>query len=193
MADLRPGARSWWALVAVYVVVLFAVQPRLGFAVDAFKARWGDAALERTVWVLAGVAALAVVAALGLVWRSASPLDRLLIVGGLVLYGVGVLALEIPQERLHYVEYGVLAGLLYGAVESRPGWTPWRAAAFAFAVATGFGYLDEELQGRLWERRYFDWLDVALNARAAALGALLAVPMYRAWRRRREDAQAATR
>lgn len=180
---MRPGTSSWWAFVAAYVVALFAAQPRLGFAVDAFKARWGDAALERTVWVAAGLAAAVLVGALVRLWRVARPAERLLVLAGVGLYGIGVLALEIPQERLHYVEYGVLAGLLYVGLESRPGWRWPKAALVALLVTSGLGYLDEVLQGRFWERRYFDWADVALNVRAAALGILVAVPMFRAARR----------
>lgn len=181
---VRPGSWGWWGLVVVYVFGLLAVQPFLGFAVDAFKARWGEAALERTVWVAAALAAAAVLAGLAWFWGAARPLERVLVIAGLALYAVGVAVLEIPQERLHYVEYGMLSGLVYAGLQAREGRGRARAAAVAFLVAAGLGTVDEVLQGRLWERRYFDWRDVALNARAAALGILLAMPMLRVWQRR---------
>lgn len=180
---MRPGARAWWLLVALYVAALFAVQPWMGFAIDAFKARWGELALERTVAVVAGLSALALLAGLARSWRTATAGERALVAVGLVLYALGVLSLEIPQERLHYLEYGLLAAVVYAGLEARPRWPWWLAAGTSFLIAAALGYLDEELQGRFWERRYFDWRDVALNVRAAALGTLLAVPLVRAWRR----------
>jgi len=38
------------------------------------------------------------------IWRTASRADRMLLVAVAALYVVGVSLLDIPQERLHYVE-----------------------------------------------------------------------------------------
>ncbi|NIR42422.1 MAG: hypothetical protein GWN99_00870, partial [Gemmatimonadetes bacterium] len=49
---MSAAARSWLA-VLVYVAVLFGLQPYLGLAVDAFKARWGVPAFERLMLAVA--------------------------------------------------------------------------------------------------------------------------------------------
>jgi len=175
----------WWLGVAVYVVVLFAMQPRLGFAVDAVKERWGVATFERTM-LAAAVAAGLFFAALALrAWRTATTVDRLLLVAVVALYTLGVSLLEVPQERLHYAEYGLLAGLIYFACrrDLGRGMGKWPAALTAIVITTSLGYLDEALQGALWERRYFDWRDVRINAQAAVLGIVASVPIERVTKR----------
>lgn len=173
---MRPDPRRYWMSVALYIVVLFALQPRLGFWVDAFKERWGSDALERSVMLVLGLAGTVMIGLLVVVWRRATTVETLLLLAALGLYGWGVMALEIPQERLHYLEYGVLSALLFGAW-TKPERTRWRAAGLAIVTTVAIGYVDEVLQGWLWERRYFSWADVAINARAALLGVMVAAPL----------------
>ena len=178
----------WWLIVAAYVAILFAMQPRLGFVVDAVKERWGVPAFERAMLAAAVAAGLLFVALVTRIWRAASRTDRMLLVAVAVLYVVGVSLLDIPQERLHYVEYGLLAGLVYFACrrDLKRNMSTWQAAFAAIVITIGLGYLDEKLQGALWERRYFDWRDVLLNAQAAVLGTLASVPVERVGNRGRE-------
>jgi len=72
----------------------------------------------------------------------------------------------------------LLAGLVYFACrrDLKRNMSVWQAALAATVITIGLGYLDEGLQGALWERRYFDWRDVLLNAQAAVLGTLASVP-----------------
>ena len=183
---LQPAARSWWGLVALYVAVVFAAQPYLGFAVDALKARWGEAGLATAVSALAGAVALAVaLAALPLI-RTATRTERLVLAIGAMLYVGGVATLDIPQERLHYAEYGLLAGMVFVGLQGARPKASWQSVVLTIVVAAALGWLDETLQGAFWERRYFDWRDVQLNVRAAALGTLLAVPLWSAYRRARK-------
>jgi len=183
MSDRR--RRRLWLSVAAYVVLLFAMQPRLGFVVDELKERWGVPAFEGVMLAAAVAAGLLLVALALRVWSTAASSDRVLLVVAVALYGLGVSLLEIPQERLHYAEYGVLAGLVYFAC--RRGTTRdvaiWHAAVAAIVITIGFGYLDERLQGALWERRYFDWRDVVLNGQAAVLGTIASIPIERATNR----------
>jgi len=180
-----PRGRRWWLLVAGYVMLLFAMQPRLGFVVDDLKQRWGVAAFDRVMLAAAIVAGLLFVVLALRVWRTAGTVDRLLLLAAVALYVLGVSLLEIPQERLHYVEYGVLAGLAYFACRrgTARAMGVWQAALAAILITTGLGYLDEALQGALWERRYFDWRDVLLNGQAAVLGTIAAVPIERVAKR----------
>lgn len=183
MTPEHPRAGLWWAAVATYTVVLFAVQSRLGFLVDALKERWGVPGFERVMLVAAlGVGAVFLVLAWRL-WSRAAGGDRGLLVVAAIGYGVGIGILDVPQERLHYVEYGLLSGLIYFAARSQ-GLGLRGGVVLAFVATSALGYLDEVLQGALWERRYFDWRDVQLNVQAAVLGTLAAVPMERTIRNR---------
>jgi hypothetical protein len=166
-------------------VALFAVQPYLGFWVDAIKERWGDGALATAVTAVGGLFAVLVAAYALRLLKAATAAERAALVAAAVLYVLGVTALEIPQERLHYVEYGVLAALVFLGLQGGRRSGAWRSAALAIAIVAAIGWLDEALQGALWERRYFDWRDVELNLRAAALGVLATVPLWSAQRRQR--------
>ncbi len=181
--------RRWWFLVAAYVALLFAIQPRLGFLVDALKEAWGVPTFERVMLATTVVAGLLFATFALRLWRAATVTDRMLLGVAAALYAVGVSLLEVPQERLHYVEYGALAGLVYFACRRGcgQGLSTWPAALVAIAITTGFGYLDEVLQGALWERRYFDWHDVVLNGQAAVLGTIASVPVERLGQRSCRD------
>lgn len=183
-----PGSRRWWLVVVGYVVVLFGVQPWLGFAVDAAKARWGTQAFAAAVTAAAiGAGVVLVLVAIPML-RRASRIELAALALAAALYALGIAALEIPQERLHYVEYGLLAAMLFaGMAPGDDAQGPWRAALLAVVSTAAIGWLDEVVQGAFWERRYFDWRDVELNARAAVLGVLAGVPLHRAWRRGGRD------
>lgn len=76
--------------------------------------------------------------------------------------------LRLPEERLHFVEYGLLAALVHEALGQGRArhvglWT------VTLTAAAGLG--DELIQGIL-PNRYFGWRDVALNAGAGALVAI---------------------
>ena len=113
----------------------------------------------------------------------------------LMLYGVGTFSARNPQERLHYLGYGLLAMLLYvGFVrlfetdKERGGGSVFAPAAAALVVGSLVGYADELLQ-IIWPRRYFDWADVGMNIVAVGLGLLVAIPVWNALRREREGAR----
>jgi len=75
-----------------------------------------------------------------------------------------------PAERLHLVEYGLLAYLLYRAL--RLDLSSRRAYLLGFAIAAGFGFLDEVIQYIL-PNRVFETRDVMTNVLAAGLGLLV--------------------
>jgi hypothetical protein len=82
--------------------------------------------------------------------------------------GVGglVLGLSIPEERLHFLQYGLMAVLARRAVAPRlHGWAQYLAAV-GLAAAAGWG--DELLQAIL-PGRVYDLRDVLINASAAGL------------------------
>ena len=112
----------------------------------------------------------------------------------LAVYGLGTLSARNPQERLHYLGYGLLAVLLYIGFARDP--SRRRAsqqavapggflvpALAALVVGSGIGMLDELLQIP-WPRRYFDWADVGINVLSVGLGLLVAIPVWSALERR---------
>ncbi|MEJ2084214.1 MAG: hypothetical protein P8Y44_00870 [Acidobacteriota bacterium] len=97
-----------------------------------------------------------------------------------ILYVPVFLFLELPEERLHYLQYGLLCGLIHGALRERrrnrplSEWagmlrrvvlSPW---LIALILTAGAGWLDEGIQ-KLLPNRYYDLRDVAFNVSAAIL------------------------
>lgn len=191
---MRAGTKPYWTLVFAYVVLLLSAQSFLGYGIDFFKETWGETALNRTAYVLVALGGLVVLAFGSRLWRLTTTRDRWLIALSLSLYAVGTMTARFPQERLHYVGYGLLAGLLYAgwrgpagvSAEADAEHSPWiRPALLALVVGSAIGLLDELLQ-ILWPRRYFDWADVAINVLAVAVGVLVAVPVVNALLRQRK-------
>jgi hypothetical protein len=108
-----------------------------------------------------------------------------LIVAGLV-YAAVFAVIRQPEERLHFLEYGALAGFIEAALRER-----WRAATAGPRVAASaaglaavttalLGWLDEGIQ-LLVPMRVYDWRDVGFNAAAGVLP--LALANLRRWAR----------
>lgn len=102
-----------------------------------------------------------------------------------VIYVFALTRMDRPEERLHLVEYGLLAGLIYGAllerrrrhrVFSQPS-RSLPAGPTAIVLTSGLGWLDEGIQAIL-PNRYYDIRDVVVNA----IAAVLAVGAIASWR-----------
>jgi MFS family permease len=83
-----------------------------------------------------------------------------------VAVGSLVLGLSVPEERVHFVEYGVLALLARAALAPTLS-PPWQYLG-AWLVAALAGWGDELIQGVLHDR-FYDLRDVCVNAVAALL------------------------
>jgi hypothetical protein len=169
--------RLWLAVVAAVALLLAALYP-LQFVLDALRAR---NLLRLTIAGLFLVCAVAVLLALA---RRRAPLRTFLVVAlaGAIYAGIA-LAMEVPQERLHLVEYGALALLARAAIAASAAVRAWRERVtnvdvWSLGLVTLIGWLDEAVQGALPNRQY-DLRDVAFNALAAAL-ALAAAAVVRA-------------
>jgi len=85
-------------------------------------------------------------------------------------YIIAFSRLELPIEKVHYVTYSLVYWFIFRA------WKPLYdrplLPAAAWTLTVGAGVWDEVMQGLLAER-YFDPADIATNAQAAGLGALL--------------------
>jgi hypothetical protein len=168
--------RRLWIAVAVAVAILLAALYPLQFLLDALRAR---NLLRLTIAGLFLFCAATVVTVLAR--RGAKPLTWLVLALTGALYAGFALAMEVPQERLHLVEYGALALLVRAAVvESAAGRALSRRVTsvdvWTLGLVTVIGWLDEAVQGALPNRQY-DLRDIAFNALSAALalGAAAAV------------------
>lgn len=106
--------------------------------------------------------------------------------GFTVIYLVLLVVMGRAEERLHLVEYGLVAAFIYRALMERRvhGAAPRIPPAFGAVLLTaGFGWLDEAIQAVLPSRVY-DLRDVAFNAAAGLL--TVTATMALAWARRRD-------
>jgi len=111
-----------------------------------------------------------------ILWRVLldGPRVRVLVTLGLVIGGYLVVLLGIPmlpEERLHFLEYGLFAGLVYGALrERRRQGAATLVSPFAGALALTFvaGWVDEGIQAVL-PNRVYDPRDVAFNTGAGLI------------------------
>ena len=88
----------------------------------------------------------------------------------LALYVREMVVLSIPEERLHLIEYGLLAFLVYRALalDMKDRWAFPGALLITFLIGWG----DEGIQ-YLLPNRYYQFKDVCLNGVSAALGLAL--------------------
>ena len=168
--------RRLWVAVAVAVSLLLAALYPFQLVLDALRAR---NLLRLSIAGLFLVGAVPVVYSLA---RRRAPLRAWIVLAAAgAVYLVLAVAMEVPQERLHLVEYGALAILLRAAFAESAAVRP-RGAHSAnvdlrsLLAATAIGWLDEALQGIL-PNRMDDLRDVGFNALAAAvaLGAAAAL------------------
>ncbi len=168
MATVGSRERRLWIAVALAVAAIFASLYPLQFLLDFLRSR----NLLRLSIALLFLGCASGVAA-WMIRRRARPRQWLLLGVAALLYAAFALALDVPQERLHLVEYGALALLLRAAFAERrraagqP--ADERSAALrALAAATAIGFVDELIQGVLPNRQY-DLRDVVFNALSAAM------------------------
>lgn len=91
----------------------------------------------------------------------------LVIIALLAVFSLLLVRIELPEERTHLVEYGIVGLLICSALKER-----WRAGEYirglypvAFVLTTLAGLVDEVIQFVL-PGRIFDWRDVLFNAGA---------------------------
>lgn len=85
-------------------------------------------------------------------------------------YLYGLAAISHPEEKIHFIEYGILAYLVFRALRLDHG--AWAAYAGALALTAALGWVDEGIQ-HLLPNRYYQTSDVVLNAVSGLLGLLL--------------------
>jgi hypothetical protein len=176
--------RRWWRLSLAYLAGIYLSLYPLQFVLDFLRAR----NLLRL-----SLAALFVAAAGTLVvWmrrRDAERLEWLALAGIGTLYAALLERMTIVQERLHLLEYGVLALGFRAALEARRrrgalGGGAWWAAVGAWLLSGLAGWVDEGIQALL-PNRFYDLRDVGFNALAGALALVSAAALEAARERAR--------
>jgi len=113
------------------------------------------------------------IAVVTVIWRKSralSPSSCLILTGVLSAYIYGLATIQFPEEKIHFIEYGFLAYLVFRAVRlDRPEIT---AYGIVFLLVSILGWIDEGIQ-HLLPNRYYQIEDVVLNSVSGVLGLCL--------------------
>lgn len=167
MSQMTSPAGRAWIWTALYTAVLLSSAAYVRPAANAIRRTLGPAfgLVAALSYVVLAFGCLAVI------FRR--PSGRARVTAGLAL-GLVILALavclsviESPEERIHFIEFGLLGGLALRAFEHHlsGGW----ASAAATVYAVGVGVMDELYQGIL-PGRFYDIRDIVMNGVGGILG-----------------------
>jgi hypothetical protein len=194
----------WISICSIYVFVLYATLP-LGRPVITFMRQHLDAAGQSML--MYGIFAAVGVACLGYVLfkiRTFTPTALVCLVFLMGMYYLEFsLLIKYPEERLHFLEYGVLALLLYKMYSiDFTGVKPYQLALVTGCI---IGYGDEVIQHctkylpALFNilgitsvnpnafRRYFGWEDVRVNVLGVVYGLVLLAMVLQSRRKKPES------
>lgn len=116
------------------------------------------------------MALLAMVVFFAVKIRKRHFLAWLILLAAIFSYIYGIVTIQYPEEKIHFLEYGVLAFLLFQALRCR--FSEHTSYLFAFLLASFLGLGDEGIQHVL-PNRYYQWDDVVLNSVSSLLGLML--------------------
>jgi hypothetical protein len=174
--SMRPGRLGAWAYVVLMmaaIVISLPLTPILWrAALRAFGPRFNVIGYVLLAIVFLGFTAYMI--------RSRARLGfsgfPLLLTFALVYLWLLKYLCQVPADRIHLLEYGLLACLLRTAL--RIDFSSIRAYVFGFLIAAGFGVLDECVQHFL-PNRVFEVRDILANVVAAGLGLLVVALLIR--------------
>lgn len=181
----------WWGLSCAYVLLLYATLPLARPLVKWMRATLSDAGQNYLIYSIFAAVACAAVAFLFIYRKKLHPTAWVALLVIIRLYMLELFQLGThPEERLHFIEYGVLALLLHRAfsidlADVRPrGLWPY-LGALALGAVIGWGdegvqhltqyipdicaYFDVKVHP-LTFRRYYDLRDVRLNFLGVSYG-----------------------
>ncbi len=95
------------------------------------------------------------------------------------IYSTFFMILKIPEEKIHLIQYGFLAFLIWRALHHNGAGHALRPYILAFLLTSFLGWVDEIIQPFLPDR-YYQTSDVLLNAVSGVLG-LLGVAFLRTY------------
>lgn len=168
--------RRMWSWALTVTAVIYATLGQVPVVADTLRDR---NLLDNTFFA----AFLVVVAALVVVGVAVRPGWRevMIVIAALSAYVMAFLRFANPAERTHLVEFGVVAALVYLALQERRenGATVRAPALMAFGIAGLLGLIDEGIQAIL-PTRFFDPIDVAFNLGAALMAIVAVAALQRA-------------
>ncbi|MCB4757032.1 MAG: VanZ family protein [Elusimicrobia bacterium] len=101
------------------------------------------------------------------IWRFAA------LVAMFVVYYFSAIKIKIPEEQVHFLEYGLVGILFLRALTLHIGYN-WKSYLAAFLIGSLAGTLDELLQ-KIVPNRYYDITDVLLNALSVSMGLIICI------------------
>ena len=155
---------QYWLRVLAWVGIIYASLPGVRPLCDFLKAKTPFLILINS-FIAIVLIVLAVEIIRWRVWKGA--FSYFLIWSIFVSYGYLLLFLKIPEEKIHLIEYGFLAFLVFRAVSLD--YQGIKRYAMAFVISSLLGWLDEVIQHFL-PNRYYQNSDVLLNMVSAGLG-----------------------
>ena len=157
--------RSWrWAVTGVYVALLYLTLPYTKGVVLSLKAMHIFPAIVTATYL--AIAAVVLWLMLFL-YRIRDAAAYILMTCLAVILAYFVLGLEVPEERVHFVQYGLLSvSMCYSLRPTLAGKALYGATFFWTALG---GIVDESLQYFI-PSRVFDLRDIGFNVTAAAIG-----------------------
>lgn len=158
------------------VVWLLGIYASIGFVRPVCEALRRMSLLNLTVYSSAFVTVALFLRSLGYKKRR-EPLTGALIFLAVLFYAYGFYLVTLPEERLHFIQYGVLAFLIHRAIREDIQ-NPCVSYLLAFFLTAAFGWLDEGIQA-VTPGRFYALRDVLLNAISAALGLFIAFILRR--------------
>ncbi|RLJ70441.1 VanZ like protein [Hydrogenivirga caldilitoris] len=156
------SSKKLWIIITLYIVFIYTTLPLARLFLNALYNTLGKTTLSLfTNLVLAGIFFYVVLK----LYRRKGKRALIYTLAGTLLLGFIVTSLERPEERIHFLEYGVLGFLFVKAFNS----TDFRALTVSVLLASGVGVLDEVIQGFL-PNRVGDIRDAFMNVAGGFLG-----------------------
>ncbi len=155
----------------VYVVILYATLPFMRQLLNFLKAIFGVETLSLCINSLSVFAAISIIFLI-IKKGKKSYFNAAIILIILIMCGFVAINLEIPEERVHFLEYGILGYLVLNATINS-----WSLPVFSsFIIVSMIGGGDEIIQWFL-PSRVGDMRDVFMNS----FGGLMGVTIGRLW------------
>ncbi len=154
---------QYWLQAFLWLTGIYTSIPFVRPLCEALRER---ALLNVTIYASALMVAGLFIRSLGYSKRR-DILTWLLLAMAMMFYAAGFYFIKIPEERLHFIEYGILSCLVHRAIRLDNEKVSAYLLSFLMTGLCGWG--DEILQG-LTPGRFYTLKDVELNAISAALG-----------------------